>query len=96
MSRDRYPENWQEIATSVKESASWRCQKCGKQCLQPHEKNNGLSVSERRAMTLNVHHRNFRPEDNRLENLVAVCTGCHLEYHQNSRGNVPPGQLELW
>ncbi|MDJ1168914.1 HNH endonuclease [Roseofilum sp. BLCC_M154] len=95
-SRDRYPENWNELSASIKAAASWRCQKCGKQCIRPQEKTPGLSVSERRARTLNVHHRNFKPEDNRLENLVALCTGCHLGYHQNRRGNVSPGQLELW
>ncbi|AUB44840.1 5-methylcytosine-specific restriction endonuclease McrA (plasmid) [Nostoc flagelliforme CCNUN1] len=32
-----YPDNWSELATSVKQQAQWRCQKCGLQCI-PQEK----------------------------------------------------------
>jgi hypothetical protein len=28
-----YPDNWSEIATSVKQQAQWRCQKCGLHCI---------------------------------------------------------------
>ena len=30
MDRKRYPPDWRNIARSVKDSAGWRCQKCGK------------------------------------------------------------------
>jgi hypothetical protein len=43
-----------------------------------------------------VHHRNRIPEDNRLENLVALCTACHLSYHNRRQSNVSPGQLSLF
>ena len=33
--RQRYPNNWSDIALSIKEAASWRCRHCGKQCLRP-------------------------------------------------------------
>jgi hypothetical protein len=91
----RYPDNWQEIALSVKESALWRCAKCHQQCLRPG-KQSGLTKSERCALTLTVHHRNRIPEDNRPENLIALCTACHLSYHNRGQSNVSPGQLSLF
>lgn len=91
----RYPNNWQEIALSVKESALWRCAKCHQQCLRPG-KQTGLTKSERCALTLTVHHRNRIPEDNRPENLIALCTACHLSYHNRGQSNVSPGQLSLF
>lgn len=92
---NRYPDNWQEIAFFVKESAGWRCAKCNLQCLQSGNKS-GLTKSERLKLTLTVHHRNRIPEDNRLENLVALCTACHLSYHNRGQSNVSPGQLSLF
>ncbi|MEG4443436.1 HNH endonuclease [Microcoleus sp. AT9_B5] len=91
----RYPDNWSEIALSVKENAGWRCAKCRQQCLRPG-KQSGLTKSERCALTLAVHHRNRIPEDNRPENLIALCTACHLSYHNRGQSNVSPGQLSLF
>ncbi|AFZ27231.1 putative restriction endonuclease [Cylindrospermum stagnale PCC 7417] len=90
----RYPENWKEIAVGIKEASGWCCQRCGKICLRPGEKHD-LSTSERKAYALQVHHWNCDPSDNRRENLVCLCTGCHLSYHRWRRGNVSPGQLSL-
>jgi 5-methylcytosine-specific restriction endonuclease McrA len=92
----RYPDNWQEIAFSVKENARWRCAKCNQQCLRLGENTKDLTKSERLKLTLTVHHRNRIPEDNRLENLVALCTACHLSYHNRGQSNVSPGQLSLF
>jgi 5-methylcytosine-specific restriction endonuclease McrA len=91
----RYPDNWSDIALSVKENALWRCAKCNQQCLQPGTKS-GLTKSERLKVTLTVHHRNRIPEDNRLENLIALCTACHLSCHNRGQSNVSPGQLSLF
>ncbi|MDJ0617036.1 MAG: HNH endonuclease [Calothrix sp. MO_192.B10] len=91
-----YPDNWTEIATAIKQEAKWHCQKCGMKCIAPGEKTSHLSRSERMVYTLQVHHWNRNPSDNRRENLVALCSGCHLSYHQGGRSNVSPGQLSLW
>jgi predicted HNH restriction endonuclease len=95
-SHNRYPENWADIAFEVKQSADWKCSKCNLQCIRPGNSTKGLSRSERMALTLTVHHKNFTPEDNRLDNLCAVCTSCHLLYHCRRKGNISPGQLSLW
>ncbi|KJH69391.1 HNH endonuclease [Aliterella atlantica] len=93
--RARYPADWEDIAKAVKEATLWRCSKCHKQCLRPGE-GRGLNRSERALQTLTVHHANFTPEDNRIENLIALCAPCHLSIHRGSRGNVSLGQLSLW
>ena len=96
MSNSRYPRNWTDIAFTLKQKAKWRCQKCGMQCLKPGDKTAAhLSKSDRAKLTLVVHHRNYQPEDNREENLVCLCTGCHLGYHTRKRGNISIGQLSL-
>jgi predicted HNH restriction endonuclease len=96
MSNNRYPKNWQEIALIIKNKAEWRCYKCGKQCIRPGENTADLTKSERTKKTLVVHHANYTPEDNRLENLIPVCAGCHLGYHTRKKSNVLVGQLSLF
>jgi hypothetical protein len=94
--RKRYPSNWSDIALSVKEKAAWRCRHCHRQCLRPGEKSKDITRSEWTKATLCVHHANFIPEDNRLENLIPLCTPCHLAMHSGCRGNISPGQLSLF
>jgi hypothetical protein len=64
--RERYADDWDEIAFAAKAAASWRCRHCGQQCLRPGEKSKELTRSEWTVLTLSVHHANFTPEDNRL------------------------------
>jgi hypothetical protein len=64
--------------------------------MPPAGKKSGLTKSERCSLTLTVHHRNRIPEDNRPENLIALCTACHLSYHNRGQSNVSPGQLSLF
>jgi len=87
-STSRYPDNWKEIALLVKEQAKWQCRRCGQQCLKPSDDTSNLTLSERHKLTL--------PEDNRLENLIPLCSSCHLHYHYLGQGNVSPGQLSLF
>jgi len=95
--RQRYPTDWEQIAFSVKQAALWRCQHCGQQCLRPGEKPSSTNRSEWTSAILSVHHANFTPEDNQPQNLIALCTPCHLSLHgRTKRQNVSPGQLSLW
>ncbi len=82
----RYGKNWQEIANAVKEKADWKCSKCGADFKKD---------KSTRGNSLQVHHWNRIPEDNRPENLVALCNSCHLAYHRGKKGNVTIGQLSL-
>ncbi len=92
----RYPKDWTNLALKVKEAAGWRCECCSRPCYKPGERPKELTRSEWTVNTLSVHHRNHKPEDNRLENLLAVCTVCHLAMHRGGNGNVSPGQLSLF
>lgn len=90
---NRYPPDWKKIARAVKESANWQCYRCGRECLRPGDTR---EVQPRRAYMAQVHHWNLDPSDNRTENLVCLCPGCHLSYHRGRRGNISPGQLSLF
>lgn len=35
--RERYPENWKQIAAQVKHEANWCCEHCQRPCRQPRE-----------------------------------------------------------
>ncbi len=94
--RSRYSSNWDTIALEIKSKSDWKCTRCGIQCLRPTDKRDGLNRRERSIKTLVVHHWNYLPEDNRVENLAALCTACHLLFHTRRRGNISPGQLSLW
>jgi hypothetical protein len=96
MDSKRYPDNWSEIALSVKEAAGWRCSRCGSKCFRPGERPSKLTRSEWTKKTLSVHHSNYDPEDNRVENLIPLCMPCHLAFHTGKRGSISPGQLSLW
>jgi 5-methylcytosine-specific restriction endonuclease McrA len=94
--RQRYPENWKKLSRAIKEAADWQCCRCGQQYLRPGEDASQLPCAERVVKTLNVHHANRIPEDNREENLMPICTVCHLALHAGRHSNVSPGQLSLW
>jgi hypothetical protein len=90
-----YPENWNQIATAIKQQSGYCCQRCGMQCLPPGRGYRHLSRRVRSKYTAQVHHRDRQPSNNNPDNLVALCTGCHLHYHQGQKGNITPGQLSL-
>ena len=83
MDKKRYPKNWREIATAVKDAAGWKCQQCGKQCRKPGEP---LDTHRR---TLTVHHIDHMPENCDASNLIALCAPCHLradaKHHAETR-----------
>jgi predicted HNH restriction endonuclease len=83
----RYSKDWKDIATAIKEKADWKCAKCGADFKDKKKSTRGSC--------LQVHHWNRIPEDNRPENLVALCNSCHLQYHRGGKGNISLNQLSL-
>lgn len=83
MEKHRYPANWKEIATAVKDAAGWKCEECGKQCRKPGE------PFDTHRRTLTVHHIDHVPENCDPSNLIALCAPCHLkadkEHHAETR-----------
>lgn len=75
----KYPTDWKQLATSVKEATGWRCQVCGKQCYRP-----GEAVQDTRQV-LTVAHVNHVESDCDPANLVAACSVCHLRYDAERR-----------
>ena len=93
--RSLYPADWDKIARQVKEEADWICQTCGQQCYRPGEK-----VAATRFV-LTVHPRDHDPRNNDPDNLVALCTPCHLkeersyQRQQAREEQIQAGQLIL-
>ena len=61
-----YPPDWRAIAMAAKESAEWRCVRCG----HKHDPVSGH--------TLTVHHLDLDPSNCRWWNLAPLCQRCHL------------------
>lgn len=74
MERERYPDDWPQIARAVKDEVGWKYDECGMQCRRPGE------PFDTHRRTLTVSHKNHIPEDCRRENLQALCAPCHLRY----------------
>ena len=74
MDRSKYPPDWDDIATAVKEAAGWKCQPCGKQCYRPGE------PVENTQYVLTVAHINHDESNCKPDNLIAACSVCHLQY----------------
>jgi 5-methylcytosine-specific restriction endonuclease McrA len=89
-----YPDNWTDIATTVKQAAGYRCNRCGLKCLPPHNSYRHLDLSLRRKLSAQVHHLDGNPAQNDTFNLVCLCSGCHLRMHRH-RPQPTPGQLSL-
>jgi hypothetical protein len=89
-----YPDNWTEIATTVKQAAGYRCNRCDLKCLPPNNSYRHLELSLRRKLSAQVHHLDGNPAHNDRANLVCVCAGCHLRLHRH-HPKTTPGQLSL-
>ena len=89
-----YPDNWTELAATVKQAAGYRCNRCGLKCLPPHDSYRHLDLSLRRKLSAQVHHLDGNPAQNDKSNLVCLCSGCHLRMHRH-RPQPTPGQLSL-
>jgi hypothetical protein len=85
----RYPANWKSIALSIKEREGWHCYRCGVRCLRPGER---LFSAKGRAFLIQVHHWDCDPSNNVPENLVGLCTVCHLHMHRQKHGSILTGQ----
>lgn len=81
--RSRYPDDWPAIALRTKEAADWICADCGMQCRRPGE------PFDTHRRTMSVHHLGVDKSDGtpgdmrdkqdcRPENLLALCSKCHL------------------
>lgn len=89
-----YPDNWTESATTVKQAAGYRCNRCGLKCLPPTNSYSHLYLSLRHRLSAQVHHLDRNPAHNDRANLVCVCAGCHLRLHRH-HPKTTLGQLSL-
>ncbi len=65
-STGEYPSNWKQIATAIKDTAGWKCVRCG----HLHDPKNGYCLT--------VHHLDINPANCCWWNCPALCQRCHL------------------
>lgn len=75
MQRELYPDDWEAIATAVKDAADWCCQECGAQCRRPGEPFD----THRRTLTV-AHLWPDNVPDAPVVSVAALCAPCHLRY----------------
>jgi hypothetical protein len=63
-----YPPDWNQIALREKQRAHWMCEECGADCWHPTSQ----------VTRMSVHHKDHDPNNNHSDNLIALCSGCHL------------------
>lgn len=74
---NKYPPNWKEIATRIKDKAGWRCERCNEQ--------NNIEG----GFVLTTHHLDGDKSNCADWNLAALCQRCHLKI----QGRVKMDQL---
>lgn len=67
-----YPPDWDAIALREKARAGWMCEECGADCFAPIDPRNILTV----------HHIDHNPANCAPNNLIALCTVCHMQVDQ--------------
>ena len=89
MQRHLYPDNWEDMALSIKQGVNWICQGCGRRCrkkdedLETFQKRIGRDIITKDKpgrYTLTVAHLDHNPSNNDAANLKALCTVCHCRY----------------
>lgn len=89
--RDRYSDDWPQVAHALKVAAGWTCQRCGRPCRWPGESwaelgdraialGWGLELHKPGRFILTTAHLNQNPGDDDPANLAALCSPCHLRH----------------
>ena len=85
MSHDpRYHEEWPEISRYVRLLFNHHCARCGKDCSTP----------QNQRELLQVHHIDGNPGNNNLENLIPLCSVCHLQIEKEARIHAPHAHIQ--
>lgn len=75
----KYPADWKAISKRIRfERAANRCEVCGAENYKPHPETGSKVI-------LTVAHLNHDVNDNRDENLKAMCQRCHNRYDAEHR-----------
>ena len=84
-SDQRYHPEWATLSRYVRELFDFYCTRCGKNC---RNSKNAESV-------LQVHHIDENPGNNNLENLIPLCSACHLKIEKEARLHAPYNKTQM-
>ena len=71
--KDKYPKNWKQLSTGLKEEAGWRCESCFAKHGEPHPETGSIVI-------LTTAHLDHNPANCARENLRVWCQKCHNTY----------------
>ncbi|MBI1379454.1 MAG: hypothetical protein GC157_18550 [Frankiales bacterium] len=90
--RARYPEDWKQISTGVKDRAGWRCE-CRGECARDgyhlaedgrcRNRHGDPAFGTGSTVVLTTAHLDHTPENCDPGNLRAYCQACHLHYDRD-------------
>ena len=81
--RERYLADWKKIARKIKVKSGWRCAICKASFAETQLTFPQLQIKKRNW--LSVHHIDENPHNNEDQNLITLCTLCHLKVEHEAR-----------
>ena len=80
-----YPDDWVQISYRTRQARNWECEQCG------------ISQGEELNNPIGVHHIDYNPQNNHLDNLIVLCAKCHLrrQQHELQQRNITQKRLDL-
>lgn len=87
----RYPKDWKAVSARIRVRSGWRCEcagECGLHRTHPGprrctERHGEFAAWARGVVVLTTAHLNHQPEDNRDENLKAMCLSRYFGLHHS-------------
>lgn len=76
----RYHQEWETLSRYIRKLFNHHCAKCGQDCNIPNGSKHEV---------LQVHHIDENPGNNAIENLIPLCSRCHLQIEKEARLHAP-------
>lgn len=80
----RYIKDWHILSRLIRSIYNYHCANCFKDCSNPKFYKDKLQV----------HHIDENPRNNKFDNLIPLCSSCHLKIEKEARVHAPYSHLQ--